>query len=291
MSRATYIRLELLRAARNRRFFVFSLGFPLVLYLLIAAPNRHVADLSHSGISAPLYFMVSLVTLGTMNAVVAGGGRIAVDRTIGWQRQLRLTPLKPATYLGSKLLIGYLSALLTVVVLYGTGVSLGVRMPAGDWLGMTAMILVGLLPFAALGIALGHLISVDALGPAIGGLTGVLAFLGGVWFPLDPGFLHDVAQGLPSYWLVQASRIPLGASWSMTGWLVIVGWTALLGAVAAFAYRHDTKRAGAGAGRLGQYLQHALAHRLGPGSRAVDRPARAARGRCARAAVLGRPAG
>jgi ABC-2 type transport system permease protein len=243
MSRATYIRLELLRAARNRRFFVFPLGFPLVLYLLIAAPNRHVADLSHSGISAPLYFMVSLVTLGTMNAVVAGGGRIAADRTIGWQRQLRLTPLKPATYLGSKLLIGYLSALLTVVVLYGAGVSLGVRMPAGDWLGMTAMILVGLLPFAALGIALGHLISVDALGPAIGGLTGVLAFLGGVWFPLDPGVLHDVAQGLPSYWLVQASRIPLGASWSLTGWSVIGGWTALLGAVAAFAYRHDTKRA------------------------------------------------
>ena len=40
MRHATYIRYELLRTFRNRRFFVFSFGFPLVLYLLIAAPNR-----------------------------------------------------------------------------------------------------------------------------------------------------------------------------------------------------------------------------------------------------------
>ena len=53
-----YIRFELLRTFRNRRFFVFSLGFPLVLYFLIAAPNRNEDNLGGSGLSAPLYFMV-----------------------------------------------------------------------------------------------------------------------------------------------------------------------------------------------------------------------------------------
>jgi ABC-2 type transport system permease protein len=38
----TYIRYELVRMLRNRRFFVLSLGFPLVLYYVIAAPNRDV---------------------------------------------------------------------------------------------------------------------------------------------------------------------------------------------------------------------------------------------------------
>src|SRR5207344_1185633 len=38
MSVATYIRYELLRTFRNRRFLVFSLGFPVVIYYLIAAP-------------------------------------------------------------------------------------------------------------------------------------------------------------------------------------------------------------------------------------------------------------
>ena len=40
-----YIRYELLRTLRNRRFFLLSLGFPLVLYFLIAGPNRNVSDL------------------------------------------------------------------------------------------------------------------------------------------------------------------------------------------------------------------------------------------------------
>ena len=45
---ARYTRFELLRTFRNRRFFVFSLGFPLVLYFLIAGPNRNEHDLGGS---------------------------------------------------------------------------------------------------------------------------------------------------------------------------------------------------------------------------------------------------
>ena len=75
-----YTRFELLRAFRNRRFFFFSLGFPLVLYLLIAGPNGDENDLGGSGIPARLYFMVGLAAFGTMNGVVAAGARIAAER-------------------------------------------------------------------------------------------------------------------------------------------------------------------------------------------------------------------
>ena len=40
MRRSTYVRYELIRSFRNRRFYLFTVGFPLVLYLLIGAPNR-----------------------------------------------------------------------------------------------------------------------------------------------------------------------------------------------------------------------------------------------------------
>ena len=84
-------------------------------------------------------------------------------------------------------------------------------MPARDWLAMTGLILVGLIPFAALGITLGHLLTPDSIGPAMGGGVSLLALLGGTWFPLGShGFLHDVAQYLPSYWLVQAGHVALG---------------------------------------------------------------------------------
>jgi ABC-2 type transport system permease protein len=233
-----------MRNFRNRRFFVFTVGFPLVLYLLIAAPNRNEDSLSGTGISAPLYFMVGLAALGAMNAVVGTGARIATERFLGWTRQLRLTPLSPRAYFGTKVATGYSSALLTIAVLYAAGISLGVNLSAGKWLQMTALLLVGLLPFAALGIVLGHLLGVEAVGPAIGGLSGLLGFLGGVWFPLGDGVMRDIARGLPSFWLVQASHVSLGGQgWSATGWLVIAGWTTALSLLAAHAYRRDTRRA------------------------------------------------
>jgi ABC-2 type transport system permease protein len=244
MKTSRFVRYELIRTFRNRRFFVFTVGFPLVLYFLIAAPNRHEHDLAGSGISAPLYFMVGLAALGTMNAVVGSGARIAFERVTGWTRQLHLTPLRPRAYLGTKVAAGYLSALLTIIALYAAGILLGVHLSAGHWLQMTGLLLVGLLPFAALGIMLGHLLGVEAVGPTIGGLSGLLGFLGGVWFPLGNGVMRDIAQALPSFWLVQASHVSLGGQgWNATGWLVVAAWTIALSLLAAYAYRRDTARA------------------------------------------------
>jgi len=71
----------------------------------------------------------------------------------------------------------------------------------------------------------------------------LLALVSGNWFPLGDGLLQDVAQFLPSYWLVQASHVALGgAAWSATGWLVIGGWTLALGVLARAAFRRDTER-------------------------------------------------
>ena len=38
---STYLKFELLRSLRNRRFFIFSLAFPILMYYLVAAPNRN----------------------------------------------------------------------------------------------------------------------------------------------------------------------------------------------------------------------------------------------------------
>jgi ABC-2 type transport system permease protein len=239
-----YTRYELLRTFRNRRFLIFSLAFPLILYYVIAAPNRGVGNLGSTGVSLPLYYMVGLASFGTMAAMISTGARIAGERTTGWTRQLRITPLSTRAYFRAKVLTAYATALLTIVVLYSAGISLGVSMPARYWLEMTGLVLVGLLPFAVLGILLGHLLTVESMGPAIGGVTSLLALVSGTWFPLSShGFLHDLAQVLPSYWLVQANRVPVGgAAWGTTGWLVVAVWTVLLTGLARFVYRRDTAR-------------------------------------------------
>jgi len=244
VSDLAYTRYELLRAFRNKRFFFFSLGFPLILYFLTAGPNQGEDDLQGTGLSAPLYFMVSMASWGTMTAMLSTGARIAGERQVGWNRQLRISPLSAFAYLRAKVAIAYLMALLTLTVMYVSGTILGVSLPAEDWAEMTGLILIALIPFAAAGIFVGHTVTIESVGPAIGGGTAVLALVSGTWFPVTSGVLHDVGQALPSYWLVQAGRVPLGGeAWSATGWLVVAAWSVVMIGLAARAYRGDTGRA------------------------------------------------
>lgn len=244
MSSLVYTRYELLRTLRNRRFFLLSLGFPLVLYFVIVSPNRHVQNFDGSGISFPLYYMIGLASFGTMSAMLSCGARIAAERAVGWNRQLRISPLSTRSYFRAKVITGYMMALISLLALYLAGTSLGVRLGASEWLEMTGLILIGLIPFAALGIMIGHLLTPDSIGPAMGGGVSLLALLGGTWFPITGhGFLHDIAQLIPSYWLVQASHVAVGGhAWPAKGWIVMLAWTIILSVFAGRAYRRDTGR-------------------------------------------------
>jgi ABC-2 type transport system permease protein len=238
-----YMRFELLRAFRNRRFLILSFGFPLVLYFLIAGSQRNTRDLAGSGIPAPLYYMAGLAAFGTMASMISSGARIAAERQAGWTRQLRITPLTPRAYFRAKVVSAYAMAITSLLLLYLAGASLGVSLAVHQWLSMTGLILIALLPFAALGISLGHVMNVDSVGPLTGGLVAILAFLAGTWFPLTHGFLYDVGQYIPGYWIVQASHIALhGHGWSTKGWVVVIVWAIVLVVLARVAYRRDTQR-------------------------------------------------
>jgi ABC-2 type transport system permease protein len=133
----------------------------------------------------------------------------------------------------------------SIAVLALAGTLLGVRLGATGWLTMLGLLLVGLIPFAVMGILLGHLISVDSLGPAIGGITAIFALLGGVFGPLvTSGPLFTVVKGLPSYWLVLAGKSALegGHIWTGEAWIVIAIWSLVLARLAVAVFRRDTAK-------------------------------------------------
>ncbi|MGH3733200.1 MAG: ABC transporter permease [Acidimicrobiales bacterium] len=242
MKGLTYVHYEVLRTIRNRRFLIFSLVFPLVLFLTVAGAHRHaVVD----GISFPLYYMTGMAAWGAMTSVISAGARIAQERSEGWVRQLRITPLKTSTYFTAKVLTGYMMGIFSIAVLALAGTLIGVHLGATGWLTMLGLLLVGLIPFAVMGIMLGHLISVDSLGPAIGGITSIFALLGGVFGPLiTTGVLFTIVKALPSYWLVQAGKSALegGHVWSREAWIVIAVWSIVLTRLAVITFRRDTAK-------------------------------------------------
>jgi ABC-2 type transport system permease protein len=242
---ATYFRYEFLRLWRNKRFFFFTLVFPLVLFLVFGLSNKD-ATVTFGSVTLKflLFYMVGMAGYGAMLASLSGGARIAGERQVGWNRQLRLTPLRVPTYFAAKILTSYAMALISIAVLFAAGLICGVHVPFGRWAEMVGLILIGLLPFIAIGIIIGHLLTVDSIGPALGGGGAFFALLGGIWFPLSNGSaLQKIGEFIPSYWLSQAARVGVGGSaWPAKGWLVIAVWTVVMALIAARAYQRDTQR-------------------------------------------------
>jgi ABC-2 type transport system permease protein len=239
----TYVRMELLRVVRSPRFLIFTVTMPLVLYVLLSA--AYGTD-TIGGAAPTAWFMVSMSVFGAMGAATSAGGRIAVERAAGWTRQLRLTPLSGRAYLTAKAATALLVAIPSLLLLYAAGHFVKhVDLPLSTWAEMFGWTLLGLIPFVALGLLLGHAFTNDVLGPMSGALYTVLALLGGIWFPVSqmPTFVADLAKALPSYWLAEAGRAPLtGSTIGAPGLAVLGAWTVVLGALAIRLYRRDTAR-------------------------------------------------
>jgi ABC-2 type transport system permease protein len=235
-----YLRTEVLRTLRAPRYAVIVVVLPLVMFLLFS--SLYGTD-SQDGISGSAWLMVSMSVFGAMGAAVSVGGRIAGERSVGWTRQLRLTPLPRWAYVAVKAACSVLVAVPALALVYAAGALRGVRMPAAQWAEAAGWTLLALAPFVALGIWLGHLLTVEVLGPLSGLLFTGLSLLGGVWVPVDqlPSGVAHVAKALPSYWLVQSGRAPLSGTW--VGWggvAALAAWTLAFGVLAARAFARDT---------------------------------------------------
>jgi ABC-2 type transport system permease protein len=245
MSAGTYYKYEFLRLWRNKRFSFFTVGIPLVLFLAIGLPQRDVdVTFGAAHLKLILVYMVAMAGYGAIGAALGGGARISSERSVGWNRQLRLTPLRVRRYFAAKVLTAYAMALVSIILLFAVGAIFGVHVPASRWAEMIGLILVGLLPFVGIGIIIGHLLTPDSMGPAIGGGGSMFALLGGIWFPFSNGSaLQKIGEFIPSYWIAQAARVGVGTdAWTMKGWIVIAGWTVAMAAIAARVYQRDTQR-------------------------------------------------
>ena len=245
MSSTTYVRYETLRSIRNKRFLFFSLVFPVTLYVLSVSGNGDTKDFANTGIPFSVYYMSGMIAWGSMSAVIAGGARIAAERSVGWVRQLRISPLSTQVYFGTKVLTGYLVAGVTIATLSVVATFFDVRLSWESWVRMILLVLVGLIPFAAIGIWLGHVLTIESMGPALGGVTSLFALLGGAFGPLggQDGWFHDLSELLPSYWLVEAGHSAFtGDWWPPKAWAVLAVWTIVFVFMAQRAYQRDTLR-------------------------------------------------
>ncbi len=245
---AALLRAELRKLFRNRAFLIPSLLLPIMFFTLFALPNLggHLG-----GITAGRYMLVSYAAYSLIStAIFAFGVATATERASGWMRQLRITPVSPAAYFSARIAASLLLGLGSVVLLLAFArVSGGVGLPAGQLLVVLFRLLLGMVPFALLGLALGLSMGPAGAAPTANLINIPLMFASGIFYPLDvaPKFIQTLAPYLPAYHYGQLGWTAIGAtdaSSQVTHWLVLAGYSLLFALLCLWAYRRDEARRG-----------------------------------------------
>ncbi|HET9140308.1 ABC transporter permease [Actinophytocola sp.] len=237
-----YLLLEVRRGLRSIRFLIFTVAMPVALFLLYTG----IFASDQPGYTAVL--MVNMTGYGALTAAMFAGGRIALERAAGWQRQLRLTPLSGAGYLTAKGVTAMVLALPGVLLVPLVAVLFeGVSLDAGQWSRVVLGSWLAVIPFAVLGLLLGQIGTAESMQPLMSVVMMVMALLGGIFIPIDgmPAGLLTVARLLPSYWLQQVGRGAVTSELSVSlgnAALVLAAWTVVLGLAVARRYRRDSAR-------------------------------------------------
>ncbi|WP_053852983.1 ABC transporter permease [Streptomyces sp. NRRL B-24085] len=242
------VKLELVRALRNRKFLFFSVLYPSLLFLIIAGGTGTTDEVDGTGLTVATYMMVSMASFGALTAVLMGNSeRIAKEREGGWVRQLRLTALPGHGYVLAKTASAAVVSLPSIVVVFVVAaVVKDVRLEAWQWLALTGAIWAGSLVFAALGVAIGYLATGDAVRPITMITYFGLSLLGGLWMPTTtfPRWLQDIAEWLPTHayaalgQAIEQSRAPHAQDIA-----ILAVSFALFAGGAAWLYRKDTLKA------------------------------------------------
>ncbi len=232
---------------RNTRFFVFTVALPVLLYLVYSGLYGGQSMDSDSGYSVNTYLMISMAAFGGIGAAINTTARVAVERSTGWNRQLRLTALSPQGYVAAKIGVALALCLPAIVLVFLAGATVGhAHLTAVQWLGAAGATWVGLVPFAVLGLLIGYSGTPDSIQPMVMVAYLGSSLLGGLWFPLESMavWVQDIAKVTPGYQLGAVSRAVSGYGVLDGGNVAgLVGWTALFAAVAAWAYRRSGRRA------------------------------------------------
>jgi ABC-2 type transport system permease protein len=239
----TLLGLELRRMLRNRRTIVFTLVLPAALFFAFSGSSSGGDEGVGVG-NVAAYVMVSMALYGAALTSASAGSSVALERSVGWSRQLRLTPLHPVAYIAVKATCALALGAVAVAVVNVAGVLQGrADLPVDRWVACAVLALVCSSVFAALGLFVGYVVpgenAMQVLGPGLA----LLAFLGNLFIPITEGStMWHVASVTPMFGVAEISRAPLTGDLPWYAVVNAVAWLAVFVAGAAWRMSRDTAR-------------------------------------------------
>ena len=236
------ISFEVKALVRDRRAFVFTVIFPLILLLIFGSVfSGELAP----GVSFTQYFVAGMIASG---AFYTGFQNLAIsipgEREDGTLKRLRGTPMPPLSYFVGKTGLVLVSYALQVTLLMAIGVAffhLAMPSSAFKWFTFLWLSVLGLACCTLLGLAFSA-VPKNSRGASavVSPIVLVLQFTSGVFFPFNqlPTWMQQLASLFPLKWLCQGMRFVFlpdalavqepNGSWElpMVAFVLVV-WTAI----------------------------------------------------------------
>ena len=235
---------EFLKLLRMPAFAVPTILFPVMFYALFGLAFGGGRITAATNMST--YLIATYGAFGVIGAALFGFGvGVAVERGQGWMTLKRATPMPPMAYFSAKLAMAMLFSTIIVLLLCGMGAAFGgVTFPAATWTRLFVTLVLGAVPFGAMGLAVGFLAGPNSAPAIVNVFYLPLGFLSGLWIPVEmlPSFMRSLAPFLPPYHLGQLALGVIGAGAGAPAWthaLVLAGFAAVGLGVAMWGYRRD----------------------------------------------------
>ncbi len=238
---------EFLKLWRIPAFSLTSLFLPVMFYAFIGIGQS--SQVVSPGVTFGAYFLASMAVYSVANVMIFSFGiSVATERGMKMDVLMRATPMPPAVYLLSKCITAVVFAALTLVVLFPFAyIAGGVRLDVEIWATLAFRVLLGSIPFIALGFAIGYLSGPNSAVAVINLIYLPTAFASGLFFPkqLLPEFIQRISGYLPLHFFGQLGWDAIGAPTDesvTTDWLYLAGYGVLFFVIALWAYRREENR-------------------------------------------------
>jgi ABC-2 type transport system permease protein len=195
---------EFLKAVRGPAASVPFLVLPIPLYLFFGVVLANNSPEMRANPSLADYVFAGWCAFAVMMPAIFGVGcGVALERTSGLMKFKRALPTPPGVYLTAKFVMAMAFAAIAVAELVVAALFAGkITMTPGQLLPFAAVMIVGVVPFCAIGLFIGAYSSGPA-SPAIANLVFLpMIWLSGFFFPLPAG-LRPLSIVFPSFHLHQ----------------------------------------------------------------------------------------
>ena len=228
---------EILRDPVN---LFFSLGFPLVLLVLLSIINSAIPPEAKNTMFQIQNLAPGLAMFGSVFMALFAGMLLSKDRTSSFLMRLFTSPMTAADFiLGYTLPMLVMTIVQAAITLLAAGAfGLDIHINILFAISMTA---VTSLFFVGTGLLFGSLLNEKAVGGVCGALlTNIAGWLSGVFIPIDliGGAFKTITHMLPFYHSTETIRISLGGNFSrmLPHLIVVIGYTIVIFTLAIITF-------------------------------------------------------